>query len=106
MEWELRHVEDVEAVLDDSDLYVVINRIELGKTREIKVRLDLMEKRPGDSDGDRPAMSWLGSAIAVRKAIARHLEYGYGIRHPSLEHMTYIGYELLRAETDPNYVQD
>ena len=106
MTWELREVDDVECVLDDSGLYVVINRFETERTFKdmadtvITVRADLM------TADHEPLMSWQGSANAVRKALARYLEEYHGINHPSMEHMSYIGYELLRAEITPHYEQD
>lgn len=114
MKWELRQVKDTEAIMDDSGVYVVIHRIERTETHKeysdvrVTVRADLMDGRPigsGETSG-QPIMSFSGSANAVRKAIARYLEVNHGITHPSLDHMAYIGYELLRAELTPNYQQD
>ena len=120
MNWELRHVEDTEAILDNSGVYVVIHRIERTETHKgysgirVSVRADLMgivttesitTQRP-----DEPIMSFQGSANAVRKALIRFLDqtppWNYGIKVISLEHTAYIGYELHRAESTPNFVQD
>ena len=104
MKWELRHVEDTEAILDDSGVYIVIHRIEIpGFHKEysgirVLVRADLM------TDDGNLIMSWQGSANAVRKAIARFFDEE--CYFPSLEHAAYIGYELHRAESTPNFVQD
>ena len=114
MEWELRHVEDTGAVLDDSRVYVVINRVEhTARHKEysgirVTVRADLMDGRPigsGETSG-QPIMSFAGSANAVRKELARFLKVNYGFCQISMEHAAYIGYELLRAELTPGYVQD
>lgn len=118
MEWELRHVDNVEAVLDDSGVYVVVHRIEWNETHKgysgvrVTVRADLMQMspplRPNLDRTDEPIMSFQGSANAVRKALIRFwCPEGGGIRNPmSPEHASYIGYELLRAELTPGYVQD
>ena len=111
MEWELRHVEDVEAILDDSGAYVIVHRIEETETHKeysgirVSVRADLMVSISGRDD--IPIMSFQGSANAVRKALIKFLMD----RFPNLglfsrEHASYIGYELLRAELTPEYVQD
>lgn len=112
MKWELRHVEDTEAVLDDSGVYVIINRVETPETHKeysgirVSVRVDLMQDN-GPTD-DEPIMSFEGSANAVRKALIRfiHDYIASPSRYLSTEHASYIGYELLRAELTPGYVQD
>ena len=107
MEWELRQVEDVEAVLDDSGVYVIVHRIEHTETHKeysgirVSVRADLMK------DDGSAIVSFEGTANAVRKALIKFLMD----RFPNLglfsrEHASYIGYELLRAELTPGYVQD
>ena len=104
MEWELRHVEDVECGLDDSGIYTVINRVKTTKTFKdmigdfYMVRVDVM------MHGDEPLVSFQGSANVVRKHLMRWL-FLTG-RSISLEHASYIGYELLRAETTENFIQD
>ena len=116
MEWELRHVEDTEAVLDDSEVYVVVHRIETPETHKqyagirVTVRADLMQG--GYADDGRtnvePIMSFEGTASAVRKAVIRFLTGQFtDLRGRfSREHAAYIGYELHRAELTPNYQQD
>ncbi len=107
MPWELKRVMDVEATMDDSGVYVVINRHLEKQGREasapwiVHVRADLMT-------GQTPIMSFIGSANAVRKHLIAFLTGRTDGRawNISKEHASYIGYELLRAETDPNYVQD
>ena len=91
MGWTLTEVQDTDCLMDDSGVYVTIHR----------VRADLMDCN------DEPITSFIGTANAVRKAVIRFLTgagpIGYLI---SAEHASYIGYELLRAETDPKFVQD
>ena len=120
MQWELREVQDTECTMDDSGVYVVVHRVVTTETHKeysgerVSVRADLMGQRYVDSSGstdgpteDYAIMSWVGTANAVRKALIRFMadpmvRTGY----LSPEHASYIGYELLRAETDSNYVQD
>ena len=104
MTWELREVGDIECTLDGSGIYVVIHRVveklvHKGIAGEIiRIRADVM------TDGGEPLVSFIGRADNVRKAVVRWLnEQCY---FPSLEHASYIGWELHRAETDPNFVQD
>lgn len=123
MEWELRYiVGDPEAVLDDSGVYVVVHRVETPETHKgysgirVSVRADLMltnernevcDIKGEPQDSIAPIMSFQGTANAVRKALTRFLADHEG--WPSmltLEHASYIGYELLRAELTPGYVQD
>jgi len=98
MTWELREVKDTECTMDDSGVYTVIHR-----TADGRVRADLMAVK-----GSEPIVSFIGTANAVRKALIRYLSNNRIGTHPyiSQEHASYIGYELLRAEMDPNYVQD
>ncbi len=110
MTWELKHVEDVECAIDESDVYVVIHRVETNPydhrpddyVVHVEVRADLMT-----TEGIE-IISIQGSANAVRKELIRYLTDGKHCmpRPISREHASYIGYELLRAETSPNYVQD
>jgi len=109
MTWELKEVDDVECQLDDSGVYVVINRIVERRAdgdyiREfVKVRADLM------TADNEPLVSFVGSANAVRKHLIRFLNYRSWQRTKqfiSLEHASYIGYELLRAEKQEGFVQD
>ena len=127
MDWELRQVDDVEAVMDDSGVHVIINRVEIpGFHKEysgirVLVRADLMgidpirrNERCATVEGmerpaNKPIMSFQGSANAVRKALIRFLdERDLEIGHTfiSKEHASYIGYELHRAESTPGFVQD
>ncbi len=123
MEWELRHVEDTEAVMDDSGVYVVVHRVEhTARHKEysgirVTVRADLIENvecPTMDVSPDfgkprlrhDPIMSFSGSANAVRKALIRFIKAEYGFCQISMEHASYIGYELLQAELTPRYVQD
>ena len=130
MIWELREVSDVEYTLDDSGVYVVVHRVERKETHKeyagvrVLVRADLMQEGLNMKDAadpifnpnpttDEPIISFIGTANAVRKHLIRFLvdheregeqfTVGWPISH---EHCSYIGYELLRAETDPNYMQD
>lgn len=112
-DWKLVEVDDVDCTLDDSGLYVVINRIETQDTHKgisgvrVIVRADLMLK-------NEPVRSFIGKANDVRKALIGYMAEIYwpqckildlpqGV---SFEHASYIGWELHRAETTPGYVQD
>lgn len=104
MTWELKPVKDIDATLDESGVYVVINRIVTTDTHKqyagerVVVRADLM------TSAGEPIVSFIGKANAVRKHLIRFNE---GLMPAmSLEHASYIGHELLRAELDPRYVQD
>lgn len=118
MTWELREVSDVDCTMDDSGVYVVINRVVRTETHKeysgerVLVRADLMQvysNRINELKQNVPIVSFIGSANNVRKHLIRFIMERmipvdqYPISH---EHASYIGYELLRAETDPNYVQD
>ena len=114
MTWELIQVTtEPEFQPDDSGVYTVIHRqmVDTGKQGlQICVRVDLMSV-----EGDEPLISFSGPAEAVRKVLMRYLDgqnadgrdkpgcYGYLL---SPEHTSYIGREIQRAATDPNYVQD
>ncbi len=116
MTWELRKVEDIECTLDDSGVYAVVNRMVHLPQSPVVVRLDLMRTSSKESamswnstGNDEPIMSFVGTANNVRKAVIGYLRYpclSNGAPTISLEHASYIGYELHCAETDPNYVQD
>jgi len=103
MAWEIEHVQDVECELDDSGVYVIVHRIAKESVHKgipgvvVSVRADLMRSRDNE-----PIRSWQGSANNVRKHLIRFVR-AIGI---SREHASYIGYELLRAELTPDYVQD
>ena len=98
MAWTLKHVEESECTMDDSGMYVVVNR-----RNDETVRADLMA-----TGSDRPIRSLEGTANAVRKALIRAIvgECAVAGRFISPEHASYIGYELARAEADADYVQD
>ena len=106
MAWKLKQAEEVDCTIDDSGLYVIINRvIEKQMHKEyageiILVRVDLM------SDKHEPIMSWIGQANNVRKHLIQYIREYFGFAAISSEHASYIGWELHRAETDPNFVQD
>lgn len=107
MQWELKQADNIEATLDDSGVYVFIHRVVEHTAHKgyvgdiVRVRADLMA-----TDGDSPIVSFIGSANNVRKHLIGYL-WHHTHRYPiSTEHASYIGYELLRAETDPRYVQD
>ncbi len=117
MDWELRRVEDTDAVIDDSGVYVVVHRVETPETHKeysgirVTVRADLMrvDSEPIKGPEEEAAaciMSFQGTANAVRKALARFWSNDNMYRPISMEHASYIGYELLRAELTPNYQQD
>jgi len=107
MEWkliELQAQDEPECTLDDSGVYVVVNRVVERETHKeyagerVRVRADIM------TASDEPLISFLGSASHVRKVIAAWLTtQGFSL---SLEHASYIGSELMRAELDPRFVQD
>ena len=106
--WKLVHTTPIECMMDDSGVYTVINRIEEHDAHKghigirVSVRCDIM------STDDTPLVSFQGSANDVRKHVISWLstEFRLGSRILSNEHASYIGWELHRAETDPNYVQD
>ena len=109
MTWQLVEVSDVDCTMDDSGVYVVVNRVVRKETHKqysgerVLVRADLM------TVNNAPIMSFIGSANNVRKHLIRFIKVYSGIPSMAMlswEHASYIGYELHRAETDPNYVQD
>lgn len=111
MQWELRQAGDIDCTLDASGVYVAIHRVvrtEVHKEHSgqvVRVRADLM------TSAGEPIVSFIGTANNVRKHLLTFLALfcweicteGHMISH---EHASYIGYELLRAETDEHYVQD
>ncbi len=107
MQWELREATDRDCTLDDSGVYVVVHRIDArGLTPPVQVRADLMTI---DGQPYVPIVSFVGTANNVRKHLLAYMvnDYQHGRTGPvSPEHASYIGYELARAESDPNYVQD
>lgn len=116
MTWKLHEVSDIDATIDDSGLYVVINRVVTrGVHKEyageiVTVRADLMQTDPsgGPTHG---LVSFVGKANAVRKHLIRFIVDNFLLSQQSTmafssEHASYIGYELLRAENTEGYVQD
>lgn len=111
--WELEKVEPIECTLDDSGVYTVINRTVQKETHKqyaggrLAIRVDVMA-----TDGDKPLRSFVGPGNDVRKrVIAWIVKYfasndGNGAGFISGEHASYIGYEIARAMSDPEYVQD
>ena len=108
--WELKVVaDDIECVMDNSGIYVSINRIintEHSKGyigQRVSVRVDVM------TDNDEPVMSFVGKADNVRKAVMAFLDCGdraVFAAHPiSREHASYIGSEIARAENNEHYKQ-
>jgi hypothetical protein len=93
MNWELIGCGETDWIQDDSGHYVWIRRAFDGG-----VRLDLM------TTDDEPVMSFIGKAENVRKRTMQWCK-AHDIRL-SMEHASYIGYELCRAESDTNYVQN
>lgn len=110
MQWELIEVtEDAPCTMDESGIYTVINRVVKPFTHKeysgerISVRVDIM------SEGNEPIRSFIGdNPNAVRKAVIRYLTDGKLCmpRSISREHASYIGYDIHRAFTDPQFVQD
>ena len=83
MAWELINCEAKAFTMDDSKHYVVVNFAGSGQ-----VRCDIM------TDKDDPVKSYLGYYKDVRKYVVAFLGYA-GI---SVEHASYIGEELARAD--------
>lgn len=111
MQWELIEVtEDVPCTMDDSGIYVIVNRYVRTITHKqysgerIRIRIDVM------TEGNEPIRSFIGdNPNAVRKAVIHFLnsnEYAWNHRSISSEHASYIGYDIHRAFTDPQFVQD
>lgn len=102
--WQLNRVDDIEWTQDRSGVYVYIN----WDVQTESVRLDVMqEKEP------HPMQSFAGEANNVRKHAVRWIADNVGIvgGHSadgvSAEHISYIGYELARADVERiDYVQD
>jgi hypothetical protein len=93
MNWEQIQCNETEWIQDDSGHYALITRRNNGD-----IRLDLM------TTDDQPVMCFIGKAENVRKRSMQWMEaHNIGL---SMEHAAYIGYELCRAESDENYVQE
>ena len=113
MNWQLIEVtEDVPCTMDDSGIYTVINRVVETETHKqhsgerVRVRVDVMTV-----SCNVPIQSFTGyNPNAVRKAVIRFipkfLDPALGCIPISIEHASYIGYEIHRAFTDPQFVQD
>lgn len=118
--WKLIHCEHVEWKQDESGHYCIINYIKKSCLNcmdacgslfhslllntcpdgyENNIRLDWL------TTADQPAVSFEGTADAVRKNAMRYAEeHGWNV---SLEHAAYIGAELAKAEIlGSNYVQE
>ena len=117
MQWELREVGDTDCTMDDSGVYVVIHRVVRPESHKeysgerVLVRADLQQSHMAQTPAtDEPIMSFIGTANNVQKHLIRFLQEHYGGcdygQSISLEHASYIGYELHRAESDPQFVQD
>lgn len=107
--WQLTHVDDIEHTQDQSGLYVYIN----WDVKTATVRLDIMCEQDAE-----PLMSFQGKADNVRKHTMRWLSDNVGAGNGydsaagtdyvgiSLEHASYIGSELARANAERiDYVQ-
>lgn len=108
-DWKLVEVTEEPAYVSDaSGVYVTVHRIVESDAHKgipgerIKVRVDLIR-----TDGDVPIRSWVGRAESVRKATMQWI--GRQKRDMfswlSVEHASYIGSEITRANLDPRYVQ-
>ena len=99
--WQLNRVDDIDWTQDNSGVYVYIN----WDLQTESVRLDIMTKKAV------PLVSFAGKAENVRKA-TMHWLFDYTVDNHdcgfiSLEHASYIGAELERADTErTDYVQD
>ena len=110
MTWELIEVTtEPEWQQDGSGVYVVVHRVEEPSVHKgisgvrIAVRVDLMT-----CSTDEPLRSWIGDSEAVRKAVMQWIDGPAprgSICRLSGEHAAYIGSEIARAASDPNYVQ-
>jgi len=107
MVWKLLEVDEMDCTMDDCGFYVVINRVAERRAdgdyiaEFVKVRADLMTKR------NKPIVSFIGTANAVRKHLIKYIADRYrSLGVLSMEHASYIGYELCRAEKTPGYIQD
>lgn len=113
MAWQLIEATDVECTMDDSGVYVVIHRQVEGMVHKgysgqiVRVRADLIGTTGmGTSEPNWPVVSFIGKANNVRKRLIAYIRTNFCADQLSMEHASYIGWELHRAETDPNYVQD
>lgn len=111
--WKLNRVEKKDCTLDDSGIYVVINRIVKKASHKeysgysLEIRVDIM------SSGDEPLQSFIGDGNDVRKAVMAWIntitlqKAGQGLAGVfTSEHASYIGYEISRAMLTEEYKQD
>ena len=109
MEWQLIETVDRECTIDNSGVYTVINRIKQTETHKqyastnILIRVDILR-----TDDDIPLVSYQGEANSVRKAVIDWLDANTPVMANGIisnEHASYIGYEIMRAQSEENYVQ-
>ncbi len=109
MTWELEQVKPIDCTMDDSGVYTVIHRVVTKETHKeysgerVQVRVDVL-----NVSSNEPIRSFIGNGNDVRKTVVRFIgDFLYPMNHRfSREHVSYIGYEIARAESDSNYVQD
>ena len=103
MKWELIEAVDIECTMDNSGVHTVINRLDHGYANKGGpiIRVDIMNQV------DEPLVSYQGEANAVRKAVIAWLTINarWLIYPISSERASYIGYEIMRAQSEENYVQ-
>lgn len=100
MNWILIEATHIECTMDDSGIYTIINRKVMGDG-SVHVRVDVMK-----TDGDVPLVSFIGTADNVRKRLIHWIRINMGFCQISMEHASYIGWELNRAAMDADYIQD
>lgn len=100
MNWELIECEDMPCTIDNSGIYTVISRVKAmsGRLQIILIRVDIL------SSADNPLVSFQGEANAVRKSVIAWITL-HAIMPISTEHASYIGYEIMRARSEENYIQ-
>lgn len=103
MKWELIECEDMPCTIDNSGIYTVISRIEdftdkTYTTTSVLIRVDIL------SSADNPLVSFQGEANAVRKSVIAWITL-HAVMPISTEHASYIGYEIMRARSEENYIQ-
>ena len=110
-QWKLNEIGNIECTMDNSGVYTIISRIEKKSTHKqytgvvVTIRVDVMGL------ADEPLQSFVGKGNDVRKAVIAYLlkleyEYRFDGVNISEEHYSYIGYEISRAMTTENYIQD
>lgn len=111
VKWELHKVKRMAWIQDDSGIYTLISCMKVKATHKqyagvyLQVRLDIMSCGTDCGCGkDEPIMSFQGLGNDVRMHTMKWLlDNCYYI---SSEHSSYIGYELCRAMSGTDYVQD